>query len=142
MQPTKQSLITIKEKDCKECQGFILDKSKYKGHANCQNCHGKGKFPTKLIFDAEDLGKKLPKKGEVMCYSERYGWLICSDYGKGCDRKKFRLSSDAVLKSAQDFDIQVMDEFTEEQENVWRNYVVDSNLLESSKILIVEGYYE
>ena len=60
MKPTKQPLITIEGKDCTRCHAQGKHAQKDIGDRvywirNCKKCQGKGKSPTKLIFDTEDF---------------------------------------------------------------------------------------
>ena len=61
-----KSILTIKQK-CRECHNFILDKEKYKGHANCQNCKGTGQLETEIYalndFEIAETITKLNKRG-------------------------------------------------------------------------------
>ena len=131
----------------------------------CKHCDGTGKSQTILLFDAgsfkckrcrgvgtiqdtvqplivekvvcrgcKGTGYFLPKKRDIININCDRDYII--------EDKKFCLFSDAVLKSAFDFNIEVEDKFTEEQEKVWHNYVVDNNISESQKMVIIEGYYE
>ena len=144
MQPTKQPLIITERKDCKcGCHnGTRLDHESI----DCLDCNGKGKSPTTLIFDDKDFmikdrvqpdlvfkGYTLPKKGELICGNCMRKNEEHSRFYDDHNYKPFRLTSDAVLKSFADLLVET--ELTPKQ-------FKEHNLSESSKIVIVEGYYE
>ena len=121
-------LITIEGKDCKNC------KHPKEYHNYCEDTHPKtfhkcligckcNKFkqsPTTLIFNAEDFkGKELPKKGEVIEINCDGNYII--------EDKKFRLTSDAVIKTR-----------TKANTDFGR-FVLESG---KEKVVIAEGYYK
>ena len=156
----KQLLIVIEGKDCEECERHERECSHECCEYECKFCNNKAKFPTKLIFDAEGFEYEM-YKGELLEISE----LRKIDIVKSEDlpietqkkfnvysgfaevriegTKKFRLSSDAVLKSVGDKiregchcaggDCEVCQLVT---------MINNHNLSESSKIVIATGYYE
>ena len=127
---------------------------------DCPKCK-EGKSPTKLIFDADDFQEEyydheidyehessriakrylLSKKEDIRYLCPKCGIVGIPHPYNHC--KKFRLSSDAVLKSIGDKikegchcaggDCEICQLVT---------MINNHNLLESSKIVIVEGYYE
>ena len=143
--------------DCESCQGrgkspntLIFDE--YNPDFKCKNGlwtkeHIKGMQVTidhKYCSDCKSTGYLLPKKGELMEFDkkERYKTINGEDR-VGISKQKFRLSSDAVLKSIGDKikegchcaggDCEICQLVT---------MINNHNLSESSKIVIFEGYYE
>ena len=127
MQLTKQPLITIEGKDCEEYPCICsCPQCELELHSNC-NFKCKAKSPTKLIFDANNFkDEELPKKEDIININCDRDYVI--------EDKKFRLSSDAVLKS--------VGEMPTMDENEGGEMMSEHNLSESSKIVIAEGYYE
>ena len=125
---------------------------------------GKGKSPTKLIFDVKEFiegyGKSkkdrlyiFPKKGELRCGNCMKKNEEHSRFYDDHDYKSFRLSSDAVLKSVGDY-INLKECNHLPRECYCGDHecfsceigsILESpkyNLSENSKIVITEGYYE
>ena len=162
----KQPLITIEGKDCSCVAINKVVAGRMKSY--CYLCKGKGKSPTKLIFDAKEFiieeaqmiryGLRdgfpkvkryiLHKKGDVICgncckplvsdnTNRAFLHRLISD-GENCDEKLFRLTSDAVLKSVGELYTLKEYEDLRFEMNFWYKH----SLSESSKIVLMEGYYE
>ena len=158
----KQPLITIEGKD-KPCENKEHDRDY---HLNFGwDC---GKSPTKLIFDAKKFkcnkqwykfdkfqdkrsypkhlksceckgtSYLLPKKGDELYFCEcQEKGVILTDFDGHIthDFETFRLSSDAELKSVGALNPDLY-------KRLFRDIEAKHNLLESSMLVIAEGYYE
>ena len=152
----KQPLIIDKGKDCECITKGLSPKQQYTKTLGCEICQGEAKSSTKLIFDAKDFrcygnlndkmtiihsewcqckgtGYLLHKKGELRYLCPKCGLVGIPHPHKHC--KKFRLSSDAVLK-----DFRELKNYVQGLRFV--DIITKHNLSEDSKIVVCEGYYE
>ena len=137
------------------------------GMVKCENNCIKGKSPTKLIFDADiflqdidqnevgdiEQGYILPKKVELLELDSSKDFVL--DEAKKISYKKFRLSSDAVLKSVIEYigvdltthDMKINNPFGFKCKSDCIQCEIErrtgkTSFSELSKIVIAEGYYE
>jgi len=138
--------------DCWEKETNLMQDYSYR---DCNTCQGKGKSPNIKIFKYDKSFEKLPKKGDVieidcsMCYGEGYHPDPAYIYHDitclkcfGRKTSKFHLTSDAVVKTAQEVDNQFKHDLDKFRYQDWEYKCIKLTIQELDKLVWLEGYDE